>query len=268
MRRHRRFPRWSRGAPSRPSAGTARSRSPSAAAGSYFLTRDLTLFFPTNNAIAVNANDVTLDLNGFSVTGVGTGTWSGIITQDGTDRITIENGTVQGWTDGIAAGGSDEVRVQNVTAQLNKAQGVAVGSGSTLSHVMAVGNVGDGILVSDPHSKYEGGLIEDSVATRNLYGIIVEANNVTITRNVIDSNSVTGIDIEVGAFGYVTDNTVQGTDSESCIHVRPGTSSNTIARNVVGNCASTAIFDEGSGDRIGPATSNLTSTQPWSNVVY
>ena len=143
------------------------------AAGSYFLTRDLTLFFPTNNAIAVNARrcydrpqrllrhrcgDRHVERNHYA----------------GRRRPHHhrKRHCAQAGMSASRRPALTRMRVQNVTAQLNKTQGVDVGSGSIVSHVMAVGNPETASYIADPHSKFEGGLIEDSVATRNLYGIV------------------------------------------------------------------------------------------------
>lgn len=254
--------------------------------GSYYLTKDLVSFPASSDGIEIQAPYTTLDLNGFSVRGISPGNGvSGIKVDATASNVTIENGTVQGWqwginapvnqmyihdvnassnqTRGIEVG--DYARVMNVTANSNGNVGVFVYSGSLVSRVIAENNP-TGIAVSDPNNRYAGGLIEYSTVNRNgtdltSEAISIWANNVTVSRNVVDSSYARGI-AAYGAFDVITDNTVQG--ATTCIYVN---SNNTVARNIVGNC-SVSTFAAPYGSRFGPLTTDLTSTQPWSNVAY
>jgi len=66
--------------------------------GSYVLTSNLTV--TTGNAININADNVTLDLNGHGIYGPGTGTGKGISAVN-RYNITIKNGIVRGFSFGI-----------------------------------------------------------------------------------------------------------------------------------------------------------------------
>jgi hypothetical protein len=238
--------------------------------GSYYLTQNLIEAFGSAPAIDIQGTNVTLDLNGFFIRGIAT-PQGGITSTSGAARISIENGMVEGWATGIDLGTSDDVRIDGIIAWNNSTTGISVGSGSTISKVTANLNGTYGILVTDPHSKFEGGVIEDSTVSGNSNtGIRVAANNVTVTRDVVESNSLRGIDLQ-NSFDVVSDNSVQG--SQQCINLslNIGTGSNTIVRNVTGNCSSSDITQEASGsDHIGPGASglNLPASDPWSNVEY
>jgi hypothetical protein len=237
--------------------------------GSYYLTKNILELFGSAPAIEIDQSDITLDLNGFTVQSIGT-QQSGIVATNGLESVTVESGTVRGWSAGIDLGNVDEVTVHDVTAFLN-GYGMKVGSGAMISRVTVTQSSIDGIDVGDPNSRFEGGVIEDSTITKNADdGIRIGANNVTVRRNVLDSNALRGVDIQ-NSFDVVTDNSVQG--SSQCIHDNgnSGTGSSTIVRNIVGNCSSETItrFVNGT-DHVGPAVAgaNLTTSDPWSNVEY
>ena len=230
--------------------------------GSYYLTRGLT-GVASNAGISITTGHVTLDLNGFQLTGSYGN--DAIQVSDGASSVTIRNGTITGWVKGISAGGSDESTASDLIITDGIGDAVDMGSGAFVHHVTASGNQ-NGVNIGDPHGKFFGGIVEDSVISRSAFrGLIVSANNVTIRRNAIESNPQAGMLVS-GAFDVVIDNTVQGVIPGSCIGVT-GTA-NTIARNVLGNCNSNWVTDLGTGNHIGAGTSDLTSTQPWSNVEY
>lgn len=138
--------------------------------GSYVLTSDITVNVNTN-AIEVEADDVTLDLNGFTVSGpvlcsgspascnqsgIGTG-----INADGQENFTLRNGTVRGMgNNGIVATGSGS-RIENVSAIENAGIGLSLGPGTKGSigrNVRAMRNGDTGVA---------GGYIIDSAAIDN-----------------------------------------------------------------------------------------------------
>jgi len=64
-------------------------------AGSYYLTENITITDPNTHGMTITANDVALDLMGFSLTGPGSnGNGSGIY-MNGRKNIDIKNGTIQ-----------------------------------------------------------------------------------------------------------------------------------------------------------------------------
>src|SRR4051794_12644704 len=74
--------------------------------GSYFLSGNLTNTASGKGGIHVAANDVTIDLAGFSVTNSGTSPVNGIF--GGGKHLTLHHGFVRGWSKGVACnlGGS------------------------------------------------------------------------------------------------------------------------------------------------------------------
>src|SRR4051812_19540121 len=86
--------------------------------GSYYLSGNL-VGDAFRNGILVNASGVTIDLNGFTISGVPNAV-SGIFLGSGVNRIAIVNGTISGWPiDGINGGLSLTARFERLTLSGN-----------------------------------------------------------------------------------------------------------------------------------------------------
>jgi hypothetical protein len=88
----------------------------------------------SKDCIRIQAQDVTLDLNGFTITGVGfdAGSADGIV---GVDNLSVFNGTVKGFNNGIYVNGYN-LRVEKVRL-ISNVWGLGVAFGSA----MVVGNM-------------------------------------------------------------------------------------------------------------------------------
>jgi hypothetical protein len=126
------------------------------APGFYFLTGNLNS--SGSYAITVNADDVTLDLMGFSLSYTGSpGYWSVGVFMNGRSNVEVRNGTVQGFTEGCVAEYSTagvKHRVVNVRA-LN-------------------GNGGHGIFL-----RGTGHLVENCTASNNNTGIWIDSGEIS-----------------------------------------------------------------------------------------
>lgn len=110
--------------------------------GSYYLTGNLTVPFGTG--IAINAGNVTLDLNGFTIASNGSGSGgTGITTAASASGITIRNGFIRGGASvsrgvfsgvgllhGINAANSFNLLVENISVQGVLGTGITVASGN------------------------------------------------------------------------------------------------------------------------------------------
>jgi hypothetical protein len=106
------------------------------ASGSYILTSNLVA---TNGGIVIAASNVTIDLNGFTISGTGTG-----INQTSGSNVTVRNGIVDNMTSsGINL--LQNARVENVSSTNNTSDGIIVGIGSVVAHSLVNGNGGRGI---------------------------------------------------------------------------------------------------------------------------
>jgi hypothetical protein len=77
--------------------------------GSYRLSSNLTVTNQATRAIQINANNVSLDLNGFSIIGPGIFPTEMAINGDGRKGVRIFNGVISGFTQGIGFVGAAEL---------------------------------------------------------------------------------------------------------------------------------------------------------------
>jgi hypothetical protein len=158
--------------------------------GSYVLTGNLAALGGTD-AIDVFAPDVTLDLNGFQILGVGVGTGiSGVST-----GLTVRNGSVTGFTTGIAAGAASKVFQVKTTG--NAGTGIS-GSACLVVESTVDGN-GVGIAA-------QGCKVENNVIRGNTAAGILGMNNV-IVHNHVEGNGGGGI-LTVGGGGTIQENVI------------------------------------------------------------
>ena len=156
------------------------------APGSYYFTGNITGEV-SKNGISIQANDVTLDLNGFALVSGGGGASRGVDVPGAQKNFFVRNGTVRGWTDG-------GVRTDFATSTLAEklrlsdnagATGLMLGNGSARDCV-AAGNA-IGFIVGN------GAEIRDCAATGNVTGF--QANDRTMLSNCISTvNSGVGFD--------------------------------------------------------------------------
>ena len=175
--------------------------------GSYYLTQNLTVSTSNTNAIFINASFVTLDLNGFLITGpgnVGT-TGNGIAVNGATaiSDIVIENGSVTNFrgegisipvgTTAVPIGSVTGVHLRNLQVfSCNLGQGVdsglagiRTGSVGVIENCIARNN-NNGIIVGN------GMLVQNCVSDNNARnGMVIGANNV-IRHNMFKNNGQVG----------------------------------------------------------------------------
>ena len=158
------------------------------APGFYFLTGNLTLSSSSGGgAISVNADDVTIDLMGFSLSYTGS-YWSVGVSMDGRTNVEVRNGTVRGFTQaGIMENGS-------------------AGSKHRVVNVRAINNTGGlGIFL---HGSSH--LVQDCTAANNNTGIWIDSGDIT---GCIAANNDIGIWNQ--GPGSVLDNTASNNTSSN-----------------------------------------------------
>jgi hypothetical protein len=182
--------------------------------GSYYLGGNLSI--ASGNAITVNANNVTIDLQGFEV--IGTGGSAGIFLNGGVSNVTIRNGTIRNFTsDGINGQGNSTVRVEKVRALNNAGSGIVVDLNGAVIDCAAEANGAVGIVGTDNCVIQHCQSIGNTGA--NSHGIAV-ANAAQISgcvaRNNAGSGIVTGTDSTLSAC-VATNNTTGGISvGDSC----------------------------------------------------
>lgn len=169
-------------------------------AGSYVVTSNINA---SGDCFVIQADGVSIDLGGHTITGDGTGA---AVADQGIARtgIAVSNGTVTGFDDGIDIQVSLACIVENIRAIAND-DGMKVGPGSIVRNNVATGNNDEGIRTED-HS-----LVSHNVALSNGTGIVADENS-TVVNNTASLNTAIGIEVDCPA--NVIDNTAQdnGTD--------------------------------------------------------
>lgn len=125
--------------------------------GSYFLTQNVS--GPANtfeNGITISANDVTLDLNGFSVDGTAAdgsqaSGFGVVVSLSPAHNIVIRNGVVRDWNYGIVADNTWDSRIEDIRASNNKWDGIRGGRNTLIANCIASANGNDGIVSFGGH---------------------------------------------------------------------------------------------------------------------
>lgn len=119
--------------------------------GSYFLTGCLT-GQSGQDGITIQADDVTLDLNGFSLIGV-PGSGDGIKTTPGKSGGKVESGFIFGWGgDGADTQNSFDFEFDGIKLFGNGGAGISAGNGTKVDGSTSSGNGGTGIGTGDGSS--------------------------------------------------------------------------------------------------------------------
>ncbi len=183
--------------------------------GSYKLTSDLFvsngLFGTITTAIKVNVPNVTIDLNGFSILGNGSGSGS------------------QGLTNGIDASGQPLITILNGEVANMSNFGISTGHSSRIERVRAFGNGDDGIDCTD------GCEITNCILNNNgRYGLLLADSSGNgrgvVSSNVVQYNALVGINLSTAAL--VTGNSVSNNlDGIRCANGHGAYSNNVLDAN-------------------------------------
>jgi hypothetical protein len=116
--------------------------------GSYYFTGNIT-GASGKHGISIQADDVTLDLNGFALISGGGGAFRGVNVPAAQTNFSIRNGSVRGWTDGgVRADAAVTLAEKLMLANNTGAVGLDVGNGSMIKDCVASGN-GTGFIAND-----------------------------------------------------------------------------------------------------------------------
>jgi parallel beta-helix repeat protein len=172
--------------------------------GSYRLTGNLSVPVDTNG-IEITVNDVTMDLNGFVISGSG-GVGGDGVSAANRGSITVKDGVVKTMGgNGVLVG--FQSLVQGVHAGNNSLIGImATGPGSTITGNTAMNNSQDGIAVSG-NSK-----VADNNALFNLAKGISTGAGCSVTGNIAEGNQSYGI--STGNSSTIADNIVTTNQSD------------------------------------------------------
>ena len=203
--------------------------------GSYKLSGNLTVPDANTDAIDVSANDVTIDLNGFSISGPGTKGSSFIVgtgIQGSGINTSVFNGTIRGMGNlgiNLNSGG----RVYKVQATANGSDGIQALDSSLVSECISRANGGRGInVVGTATNNLVDGNAGDGIAG---FG--------QITGNTVLFNAGNGINLEGDDHTLISGNLVTSNGKGGIVATCPSS----IIGNQVGGNSAGSIFTSGSG---------------------
>ena len=222
------------------------------APGSYYLTTNI-IGVSSESGIEIEANDVTLDLNGFSMTGPPTANF-GILVFSGYTNTVIRNGIINGWNsinEDIFSEGND-ITIEDISVS-GAGTGIAcLGVGGVIRGCTASLNGEYGIYLGGPGYLVYGNTCfgDNAIDEANGAAILINGSN-----NRIENNFVTGS----GPAGYG-------------IAINTGITNSVIVRNSVeGNWPNDFLFN--SQQLTGPLITNtvsgmITNSNPWANFAF
>lgn len=169
------------------------------APGSYYLGESITAI-PDNNAITITADNVTLDLNGFTVSGnLEVADGIGILVNG--DNVTIKNGNVQyADSDGIRCEGSKFLSLIDVNSEHNGAQGVLCSQIRVLRGSFSH-NAGSGITGS-------ANLIEGARASSNTFHGFSLSSGSLLSHSIANGNGSNGVQCTAPPNGILVTQTI------------------------------------------------------------
>jgi len=152
--------------------------------GSYVLTSNL-IGISGQNGIVIVVDDVTIDLNGFSLVGVA-GSTNGILVSGARKNVAVLNGNIRGWGGhGLTASAAQNCRFSELLTTGNGGDGVRVGNDSLVVGLNSASNVGAGIVVAG-----DGNRVEGCHLVLNGTGMLVSGQNNLIVKNSSSDNTV------------------------------------------------------------------------------
>ena len=175
--------------------------------GVFCMTQDLSTAASSGQAISINANNVTLDCNGYKIGGLGAGkaTTTTGIHANGKLNVTIRNCTIRGFEVGIKLddgfGESGGHLIENNRLDLNTAHGIWVtGDNSTIRNNLVL-NTGGAPTTGYPRgiiTRYNVDIIDNTVA------------GVYSDQAVFPTGGATGVETSESESGSVVGNRISG----------------------------------------------------------
>ena len=248
--------------------------------GSYYLTTNV-VGVSSLHGINISANNVTLDLNGFSLQG-SSSAFDAIYIHAGYTNVTVRNGNISGWNNASSAYGyglecyATDVILERLNVSANRygiyldgygvvrdcncysssSTGIYVVTG-TVSGCVALNNVNYGIEVVNNCT------VKDCTSDNNYAGIYVVGSDSLITGNTCSGNSDAGITI-AGTQNRVDDNIVGANAVYGILDYNTSAGNSIIRNSAPGNGTSNYSNTSGNSD-YGPIQTPSTATSPWAN---
>jgi len=257
-------------------------------AGSYYLATNL-MGGANTTGVVVQADNVSVDLNGFAIIGAGGSVGPGIFVSGSRANLSVRNGAVRDWgNDGVSAVSAVNAQFERLVISGNSSNGLVCGLNSQIVQCAARLNGRDGIRC------VQGSLVKNCLAISNsLNGVSVVnlagqgSPGTIVTACVLNNNG--GAGLSAGFNSLVTENECAGNliginmtssrgrfernnliDNGFGLSLGLGSRSNVVVCNSASGNVTNYNFG-GTDHLIGP-TNNLvvaggviTNTNPWAN---
>ena len=119
--------------------------------GSYYLTGDISAVVLGQDAITINADDVTLDLMGFCIKNSEVAFFDdGIVIASTAENVSILNGSIIGsGNNGVSGLNASGARLTDLRVLSSGVRGIIVGDNATIRRCAAIGNGSTGLFCND-----------------------------------------------------------------------------------------------------------------------
>jgi hypothetical protein len=198
--------------------------------GSYRLTGPLSVADPNASAIEITADDVTIDLNGFLVSGpisctgsgagvscMGNGAGTGIVASSH-EGVVIQNGAISGFGGGgISLAPVESCRLAGLNVVANGSHGIQLGGSCQIEGLIVDANRGVGFFVATNDGGLESPIddvvVRESVISQNfLEGVFTTSSTgrdrFSLVRSTVWANGLVGV--ELRSEGDVLDSAILG----------------------------------------------------------
>jgi parallel beta-helix repeat protein len=240
---------------------------------------------PCSTGITIGADNVTFDLNGFTISGNPTTGDGPGISLEGRTGVTVRNGTVTQFDAGVALTDSNGNTVTNMRVIDNRGStatdfgdGIALfnSDNNTVSRNQVRNNGpydGIGLIVSDNNRIDSNQVVDNNQSASNTAGIRLEnightaSNGNTVTNNIVSNSGIYGIEVFAGGSNNVIrTNQVIGNKLDG-ITVFAGGNANVIEGNVVRSNGANGIYVRGAaGTFTAPANNQILRNQSFGNA--
>ncbi|MBK8903182.1 MAG: right-handed parallel beta-helix repeat-containing protein [Anaerolineaceae bacterium] len=198
------------------------------------------------DGLVVGAPNITIDLDGYIVDGVGQGLTAGI-RNNGFDNVTIRNGVVQEFESGVLLNpGTASNIVEGMTAQLNQLAGITLSNaddganGNIVRNNTFAGN-SDGIALINGTQFAQ--VLNNTVSGSSGYGLyLLNANSNHIEGNLFSATSDAGINLEGSDSNTLLNNTVIGA-ADAALYVQLSSNGNLIEGNTLDESEAGIVID-------------------------
>ncbi len=190
--------------------------------GSYVVTQNLTA---TGDCLFVSADYVTIDLNGFVLSGNQSGSGVAIQEDPPVQGLVVRNGTIENFAQGVALAEAVECIIDGLRVFSTVLTGILSGEGCRVTNNMVADSSGSGIF-SGPANLVSRNVVEGAATT----GIRVGRGSI-VSENVVVGSGGTGVIMGPGTL--LTSNTINGSAGRGIDSNDPSSFDAAVTNNVV-----------------------------------